>query len=344
MKKTCLLFLCVLLISGTLVGCASNESAKIAPLTEEELEYFNGDDFFNGEPINIRNQFLSSLYSTPENINLFELFYCGSGLEEALTETELAAVIAYNGWEQTPDCGCTKISRANMDAVLTEYMGLTLADTEKIGLENFTYLEEYDAYYFYHGDTNYRGMATLFSSGEREGNTIRLFYSDQFMADGDKVLTLKAQGTGYLFVSNQKSDDNLPESSEPTTSATGTVLVNVDYATDELLSEYDSFDEFTEFEDEGYQKIIFITNIVVKDFRFIEVGYKEENTNIVFFENKVSYSLDELSPEKPLVVTWMEQGSIPHRGISFIDENNTTRYFYVAMSGEDGSLFLVEFL
>ncbi len=81
---------------------------------------------------------------------------------------------------------------------------MALDDTEKIGLENFTYLEEYDAFYYYHGDTNYR-MAISFTGGEREGNIIRLYYNDQFMGDGEKVLTLKEQGGSYLFVSNKKT-------------------------------------------------------------------------------------------------------------------------------------------
>jgi hypothetical protein len=68
-------------------------------------------------------------------------------------------------------------------------------------------LKEYDAYYHYHGDTNYR-MKITFSSGEREGNIIRLFYNDTFMAGGgDKVLTLREkEAVGYLFVSNQKAE------------------------------------------------------------------------------------------------------------------------------------------
>jgi len=70
-----------------------------------------------------------------------------------------------------------------------------------MGLENFTYLEEYDAYYYYHGDTNYR-MEITFSSGEREGDIIRLFYDDVFFVDGEKMLTLREKGDSYLFVSN----------------------------------------------------------------------------------------------------------------------------------------------
>lgn len=133
------------------------------------------------------------------------------------------------------------------------------------------------------------------------------------------------------------------EPPESTTSEAEKALVSVDYTTDELLSKYDSFTEFIEFEDEGFQKIIFTTNIAVKDFRFIEVGYKDNDMNVTFFENEALYSLEELSPAKPFAVTWMEQGTIPHRGISFIDETDTTRYFYITMSGEDGALLLVEF-
>ncbi len=209
LKVLLLAFFAVPILIGAVAGCApsrdigQNNSSKATPLTAEELKYFNGDEFFNGEYMNIRNQFLSSLYDVPGKINLFHLFYCGSGFEETLTEAEKTAVVAYNGWDMEPDCACTKISRANMDAVLTKYMGLTLADTEETGLDNFTYLEEYDAYYFYSGDTNYR-MDVSFLGGEREGNIFCLFYDDRFMHDGKKVLTLKEQDGTYIFVSNEK--------------------------------------------------------------------------------------------------------------------------------------------
>lgn len=65
---------------------------------------------------------------------------------------------------------------------------------------------EYDAYYHFHGDTNYRTNISFFS-GEREGNVIRLFYNDNFLGDGDKVLTLQEKNGGYLFVANQMSDE-----------------------------------------------------------------------------------------------------------------------------------------
>ncbi len=222
----------VVLIAAAAVGCTfsgangetpvkgadppggSVESGAI-PLTAEELDYFNGDDYFNGEPVNIRNQFLSSLYNAPEKIDLFQLFYCGSGVIEIPTEAELEAVIAVNAWDVVPDCYCEKTSRANMDAVLSEYMGLTLEETEKIGLDQFTYLEEFDAYYYYHGDTNYRG-SIAFYGGEQEGDVLRLFYNDTYMADGEKVLTLRVKDGGYLFASNQKTGEDAAASSSGT--------------------------------------------------------------------------------------------------------------------------------
>lgn len=209
--------LVMVLIMTFVSGCTyiGVSSEKIAPLTDDELSYFNGDEFFNGEYMNIRNQFLSSIYESPEKVDMFQLFYCGSGIEEFPAEAERAAVVAYNGWDMEPDCACTKVSRSNMDAMLSKYIGLTLSDTEKIGLENLSYLEEYDAYYYYHGDTNYRAKIT-FSGGEREGDIIRLFYDDVFLSDGKKVLTLQEKDSSYLFVSNVYSEapkeDNTKES------------------------------------------------------------------------------------------------------------------------------------
>ncbi|MDR2946302.1 MAG: ankyrin repeat domain-containing protein [Candidatus Adiutrix sp.] len=117
------------------------------------------------------------------------------------------------------------------------------------------------------------------------------------------------------------------------------VLIRVDAAPDEISGEYDFFEE----EYQGYEpnRIIFRANVAAKDFKFIAVEYDQEAGGIK--PSEVLYSLDELLPEKPLVVTWMERGSFPHRGISFLDENNATRYFHLSVSGEDGSVLLVEF-
>lgn len=203
LKLLPLVFLAVTVIVGAMTGCGSD--GKKEALSSEELDFFNGDEFFNGEYMNIRNQFLSSLYDEPKKIDLFGLFYIGTD-DESATEEELDAVISQNGWDQAPDTGCTKISKTKIDEILTEYADITLSETEKIGLDKFTYLAEYDAYYLYHGDTNYRAEI-CFSKGEREGDVIRLFYEDSFFNDAEKVLTLKEDDNGFLFISNMNVAD-----------------------------------------------------------------------------------------------------------------------------------------
>jgi len=59
-------------------GSTMDEESEIIPFNNDELVFFNGDSFFNGEYLNMCNQFLSSLYSVPGDIDLFELFYNGT--------------------------------------------------------------------------------------------------------------------------------------------------------------------------------------------------------------------------------------------------------------------------
>lgn len=199
----------VALLAGLAVGCTftGGRSDAWEPLSEEELAYFNGDGFFNGDYLNIRNQFLSSTYAAPEEIDLFQLFYCGDGDADYAAPPDgvdpvalEAAMLAAEGGDD-PDCPATILTTAQMDAVLEEYLGLTLAETGQVGLEHFTYLPGFDVYFYYHGDTNYRG-SVAFTGGERRGELVRLTYDDTFMGDGYKQVTLRERGEGWQFVSN----------------------------------------------------------------------------------------------------------------------------------------------
>ena len=207
MNKKVMCIIMAIMISIILSACAPKDEAesKIEVLSTEELEFFNGEAFFNGEGFNIRNQFLSSIYDQPESIDLFGLFYAGSGLEETITDEELLSVMAASGISGTINqlpSPCEKNSVNNMNAILLEHMGITVEESSKIGLENMVYLEAYDAFYYFHGDTNYRSIIS-FNNGEREGDQIRLFYDDGFFGDGAKVLTLMEIDGEYKFKSNQ---------------------------------------------------------------------------------------------------------------------------------------------
>ena len=190
--------------AATFTG-AAEKTEQDRVLTSEEVAYFN-QEFFNGSYPNIRNQFLSSQYGAPEDIDLFELFYCGTGLPETVNESELrqAAATTHRSFTEM-ELDLTASSRENINAVLLENTGLTLEQTHQTGLEKFLYLPEYDTYYHFHGDTNYRGTVTI-ACGEWKDGLLCLYYEDTFFGDGWKCVTLQKTGEGYYFVSNLSCD------------------------------------------------------------------------------------------------------------------------------------------
>ena len=186
------------------------------PLTGEELAFFN-TEFFNSETAdengmanaNYHNQFLTCLYDSPQNINLFDLFYNGAGTWDAPSQAELEqlGVLAVDG---SQICPTYKLTTAAMDAFLLENTGLTLAQTNKVDLDAFDYLPDYDAYYLTKGDTNYRSVT--FTSGEREGSYIRLYWRDFYYgSETNECVTLLDRGDGqYWFVSHLLLDGDVP--------------------------------------------------------------------------------------------------------------------------------------
>ena len=185
-------------------------------LTGEELAFFN-TEFFNSETAdengmanaNYHNQFLTCLYDSPQNLNLFDLFYNGIGTWEAPSRAELEqlGVLAADG---SQICPTYKLTAAAMDAFLLENTGLTLAQTNKVDLDAFDYLPDYDAYYLTKGDTNYRSVT--FTSGERRGDYIQLYWKDFYYgSETNECVTLLDRGDGqYWFVSHLLVDSDVP--------------------------------------------------------------------------------------------------------------------------------------
>lgn len=199
----------------TFTGAKTDRTDDAQPLTGEEQAYFNSA-FFTGEGIHLRAQFLTSLYDRPEDIDLYQLLYNGIG--EEINDEDLTALKAH---------GCSlevdeeKLSTAGIDAFLQQNTGTSLAKSNKRGLDQFLYLEELDAYYHLHGDTN-APTDIFFSYGEREGNLIKLYYdaSGQFLegdfAQGWACLTLEEypgeplDGFAYHIVSHRMVPPAIP--------------------------------------------------------------------------------------------------------------------------------------
>ena len=180
------------------------ENTALYTLTGEELRWFN-EEFFNNlnsvqdYTYTIRNQFANpiNLYDRPEDIDLYELFY----LEGSTPSDEELKTVFDSTWDDLP-CAAYKLTTAEIDAILTEYTGLTLEQANKDSL-TYEYRPEYDAYFWMHGDTNYCGDLT-FTAGTRQGDIYKLYHHGYF--DGNRwccvTLTKQADG-GYWFRSNQ---------------------------------------------------------------------------------------------------------------------------------------------
>ncbi len=105
-----------------------------------------------------------------------------------------------------------------------------------------------------------------------------------------------------------------------------------------------AYDEFIADTDESQEKILFMAHSTVKDFQVLSLSLEDvdENGKVTFSTEKI-YSLDALTPERPLMVGMTFYGTIPSYGISYVDENGAARSFAVEISGMDGSLILQEF-
>lgn len=108
--------------------------------------------------------------------------------------------------------------------------------------------------------------------------------------------------------------------------------------------------DITEFEsfhidaDDTQTLVMFTTEKTVSDFTVLSLAFEsiDDDGNITY-DIAQSYSFDEFRQDTPIEVGMIFAGSIPTNGISYTDENGSTRRFSINISGYDGSLFLQEF-
>ncbi len=162
-------------------------------LTEEELQWFN-EQFFNTDGDVKKNDFLNCTYTDVRSISIYDVFY---NLSEAISAEERNAL---RGSEIDFGTDYQKLTVPYMDGILLEYMNISFGEIDKVDLDYYLYLEEFDAYFGCHGDTNYSGVEVKSGEKDKNGN-VKLQYLRR--EDGKEyVVTLKAHANGYYFVSN----------------------------------------------------------------------------------------------------------------------------------------------
>ena len=103
--------------------------------------------------------------------------------------------------------------------------------------------------------------------------------------------------------------------------ATDEIQITISHNPDTLFPHLKPFIEFEDRETD--QRIAFMANIPVANFRYIEINGAE----VLYIVEEDLFVIDELGAYTPFVVNWMALGSMANRGIAFDDENGITRYF-----------------
>jgi hypothetical protein len=148
----------------------------------------------------LRNNIVNDTFDTPQGVNLYQMFYNGTGSDDdsPLTEKELSLLGISEAMTDVD-----RMTEANMNSELQKNLGVTLAQTDGRGLPLFTYAADAKIYYHMHGDTNYCPVKVL--SGCRHSDEPDMVYLTCTSGpySSQKTIELKKTADGYVFVSSR---------------------------------------------------------------------------------------------------------------------------------------------
>ena len=152
------------------------------------------------------------------------------------------------------------------------------------------------------------------------------------------IMTVLLIYSVILISCNSKGDENTGKPQSETKGEPIKMSV-MPIMNDNELANYSSYHSIGN-ESGGYERFLFTTNVPVKDFWYIEVGHNEDPFYLYMASLIEAF---EISPDYPFLAIMPEVSRIPQLGISYTDENNNRRYFFISEDGEDGSHSLSEF-
>lgn len=187
----------------------ANEPEDSGDIRESYLpEDFFNQQYDNGTDIYVpwlTNACLYSLYDSPEEVDLYELFY--GGLQLAVTEEDVRFLEEQGA---PTELDVMKLPGEEMDRILQKYFNLTLADTKRVGLEKFYYNEETDTYYLARSDDNTKYINVVEQRKNSDGD-VELIYTLRGTPEGEDVsgqrmAVLREVEGRYIFCSNRELD------------------------------------------------------------------------------------------------------------------------------------------
>lgn len=120
--------------------------------------------------------------------------------------------------------------------------------------------------------------------------------------------------------------------------------VTADYAQEELLEREGDYDYFQADEGEWQVKLAFTARERVTDLQYVELNldFYDQEGELCYGVGEVFYTQEELTPQRPLVVGMVFYGDVANRGLTYVDGQGEAHCVSINMSGEDGSILLVE--
>ncbi|MBQ8519581.1 MAG: hypothetical protein IJ455_08295 [Agathobacter sp.] len=190
----------------TQLSIPSDVEDAVGTLSAERVEWFE-KYYFNLPEKKMRNMFLGyTEYTTAKDIVFHHTFHHGVFGENQtpVSNAEIQLLEQYYG---PCNLDVSKVTIAEMDAALQTYAGLSYEETNKVGMNSFYYLEEYDAYYYMGGDSSY-GTYDILSGEKHADGTITLQYCSAHDIPANVYeVTIRKVGDEYQFLSNIRVEE-----------------------------------------------------------------------------------------------------------------------------------------
>lgn len=152
-----------------------------------------------------------------------------------------------------------------------------------------------------------------------------------------------AQISSEPAVQMEPAETTAPAAMETTISAEKT-KVSAEFAIERFLAQRPDAAVFTVDEGEYTNKVVLTFSTPITAFRVLELEGDISEEGTFFCKSfKELYALDSRTENDITVIQTSLDGLLPTRGISFVDNQGNTRFFYLALSGEDNVPLAVEY-
>lgn len=166
------------------------------PATDSELARYST---LFGDHKTWYNKALVGQYETPTQLKLLDLFYNGFEGERTPTDAERAQLKDNPGFNENFDFFRLPVDK--MDAVLTEYFGITTKDLPADSFEGLMYIESTGCYYHSHTDAWVTENFQIISVQTLADGAVEMRYTKGYTAAA-YVAMLQPFGEGYRIISN----------------------------------------------------------------------------------------------------------------------------------------------